>query len=38
MQFAVKTGPQREALYRPYSENGEAISVWALVPTLFELT
>lgn len=28
----------REALYRPYSENGEAISVWALVPTLFELS
>jgi protein TonB len=28
----------REALYRPYSENGEAIPVWALVPTLFELS
>lgn len=28
----------REALYRPYSENGEPIPVWALVPTLFELS
>jgi protein TonB len=28
----------REALYRPYSENGEAIPVWALVPTRFELS
>lgn len=27
----------REALYRPYSENGEPQVVWALVPMLFEL-
>ena len=27
-----------EALYRPYSENGEPIPVWALVPTRFELS
>lgn len=27
----------REALYRPYSENGEPLVVWALVPVLFEL-
>lgn len=27
----------REALYRPYSENGEPQAVWALVPMLFEL-
>lgn len=28
----------REALYRPYSENGQPIPVWALVPTIFELS
>lgn len=28
----------REALYRPYSENGEPQVVWALVPMLFELS
>lgn len=28
----------RDALYRPHTENGQAISVWALVPTLFELS
>lgn len=28
----------REALYRPYTENGEAQVVWALVPVLFELS
>lgn len=28
----------REALYRPYSENGEPQIVWALVPVLFELS
>lgn len=28
----------REALYRPYSENGEPRVVWALVPMLFELS
>lgn len=33
---AVKAA--REALYRPYAENGVAISVWALVPTSFELS
>lgn len=27
-----------EALYRPYTENGEALVVWALVPVLFELS
>ncbi len=27
----------QEALYRPYTENGEAHVVWALVPVLFEL-
>jgi protein TonB len=35
-EAAIKAA--REALYRPYSENGEAIPVWALVPTLFELS
>ena len=35
-EAAIKAA--REALYRPYSENGEVISVWALVPTLFELS
>lgn len=33
---AVKAA--REALYRPYSENGVPIPVWALVPTRFELS
>lgn len=28
----------QEALYRPYTENGEALVVWALVPVLFELS
>lgn len=28
----------REALYRPYSENGQPIPVWALIPTIFELS
>lgn len=27
-----------EAQYRPYTENGEALVVWALVPVLFELS
>jgi protein TonB len=35
-EAAVKAA--REALYRPYSENGEPIPVWALVPTRFELS
>jgi protein TonB len=35
-EAAIKAA--REALYRPYSENGVAIPVWALVPTLFELS
>jgi protein TonB len=35
-EAAIKAA--REALYRPYSENGQAIPVWALVPTLFELS
>ena len=35
-EAAIKAA--RDALYRPYSENGEVISVWALVPALFELS
>jgi len=35
-EAAIKAA--REALYRPYSENGQPIPVWALVPTLFELS
>lgn len=35
-EAAIKAA--REALYRPYSENGETIPVWALVPTRFELS
>jgi protein TonB len=27
----------RDAIYRPHRENGEAIPVWAIVPTVFEL-
>jgi len=27
----------REAIYRPHLENGEAVAMWAIVPTLFEL-
>lgn len=27
-----------EAVYRPYTENGQPIPVWALVPTVFELS
>lgn len=34
-EAAIKAA--REALYRPYRENGEAIPVWALLPIVFEL-
>lgn len=34
--MAIKAA--RDALYRPYTENGEPIAVWALVPTVFELS
>lgn len=35
-EAAVKAA--RDALYRPYTENGEPIAVCALVPTVFELS
>lgn len=35
-QAAIKA--TREALYRPQSENGETVAVWALVPVVFELS